>query len=321
MKHESTNEKISFEIAGRPRRLRKTAAIRALVQETLLRPQYLVQPVFVTDGPTHAIENLPGVSSYQLADLLHEVEAIIASGVSSITLFCRALPTKKQSHGSDPFHASSLMARSLKALKSSFPELMVIADISLEGSHDHGHDGKTSDASCRALGKLALVACGAGADFISPSDTMDGSIGYLRNLLDEHDFASTGLISYAAQYASALHTSSVASAQDAKTHLLSFANARESLHECRLEEEEGVDMLLITPALTSLDIIAHLRADTLLPIGAFHSSGEWAMLQAAAMKGLIDRDAVLLESLMAIRRAGADFIFCYGAKEAANLLR
>lgn len=321
MKQESISENISFTTV-KPRRLCKTAAVRALVQETLLLPQHLVQPVFVTDGPTHSIENVPGVLRYQLADLLHEVEAIIASGVHAIALFCRPTLTKKdaQAHGSDPFQVSSLLARSLKALKSSFPDLMVIADISLDGSQDHSHEVRSTDFLCGALGKLALVACGAGADFISPGDKVDGCIGYLRHLMDEHDFSSTGIISYAAHYASSLLSSSSNIVESGK-HLLSVANAREALHECRLDEEEGADMLLIKPALTSLDIIAHLRADTLLPIGACHSSGEWAMLQGAALNGWIDRDSVLLESLMSIRRAGADFIFCYGAKEAATLMR
>ena len=326
-------ERVQLDISRRLRRLRKSKAVRSLVRETDLRPHHLVQPIFVTEGPTQEIESMPTIFRYQLEDLLEEIEAITSSGVVAINLFCHVLAEKKDPFGSEAYRSSSLLARAIKALKTSFPDLLVIADIALDPFTDHGHDGLIdnegnvlNDLTCTALGKMALVACEAGADFISPSDMMDGRVGYLRQLLDGHDFTSVGIISYAVKYASSLYSpfrhalDSAPKIGDKKGYQLNPSNSREALYECLLDEEEHADMLLIKPALTSLDIIARLRAQTLLPIGAYQVSGEWAMIHAAAERGWLNQNQVLLETLIAIKRAGADFIFTYGAKQVAQLL-
>lgn len=314
----SEKEQVRQSVLKKQCRLRKNLAFRPLTQEALLCSQNLIQPVFVTEGPTHSIEHIPGMFRYQLADLLREVESIVESGVGAINLFCSSMPTEKHGSRVDPFQLSSLLARSLKALKSSFPELVIIADIAQDPSIFHESESGFHEAMCKALTQMALTACGAGADFISSSDMLDGRIGYLRTFLDEHDFVSTGIISHSVKNTSSL---CLPVATENKQRQNCLIHTREWLYESRLDEQEGADMLLIKPAMFSLDIIAKVRADTLLPIGAFQSSGEWAMLQGASLKGWINRERVLLESLMAIRRAGADCIFCYGAKEVAQILK
>lgn len=318
MKNESQRERITYCLGSKVSRVRKSPGVRALVEETVLRPQQLIQPVFVTDGVTHPLEHMPKISWFQLSDLLHEVEAVVSSGVKVITLSCRPVPSKKQTHGQDPFQSSSLLARSLKALKTSFPELVVIADILAERQSEPGRE---EESLVEALGAVSLVASEAGADFIMACDAPDGVTSYLRQFLNSHDFSSTGIISFAVQYASVLHPFTADGSKGAKKELVSCANRREALADCTREEAEGADMLVVSPGMTSLDTIAALREQTLLPIGAFQTLGEWAMIQTAQAKGWIEKDTFLLESLISMRRAGADFIFSYGAKEAAKLLR
>lgn len=337
MSHESffqDGSSLRLDIARRLRRMRKSSAIRSLVQETDLLSRHLVQPVFVTEGPTKELESIPTIFSYQLGDLLQEVENILSSGICAINLLCHITAANKDPHGSYAFQSSSLLTRSIKAIKSSFPELLIIVDISLEPFTDHGHDGWVdseghvlNDITCSALGKIALLACEAGADFIAPSSMMDGKIRYLRNLLDDHGFTSTGIISYAVKYASSLYNpfcDAIGSQRqpiDRRGYQVNPANAREALLECQIDEAESADSLLIKPALFSLDILSKVRQQTLLPLGAYQVSGEWAMIYTAGQRGFIDPNKVLIESLQAIRRAGADFIITYGAKQAAQEIR
>lgn len=323
------DERLQIDVSRKVRRLRKSKAVRALLRETDLLPCHFVQPVFVTEGPTEEIEGIPTIFRYQLEDLLQEVESIISSGVVAINLFCHEGKKTQDSQGSEAYQPSSLLTRALKAIKTSFPDLVVIADIALDPCTDHEPDGMLNsegkthqNRTCTALGKMALLACEAGADFLAPYDILDGRLVYLRKLLDAHDFSSVGIFSSSVKYASGLYGSftQALGSQDKKKYRINPANAREALHECYLDEEEHVDGLIIKPALPSLDIISRLRGQTLLPIGAYQVSGEWAMIQAASERGWLDHNQVLLETLFAIKRAGADFLITYGAKKAANLL-
>lgn len=325
-------DQVCFNIARRLTRLRKNHAVRALVQETCLRPEQLIQPVFVTEGPTQALESIPGIFRFQLSDLLQEVESILASRVRTIHLFCQTMHQKGNMNKDVP-QTVSLMARSIKALKSSFPELLIFADVGADCYIDRHEEGALehldpfcTDKPCSILGELALAACEAGADFILTSDLFDGRVGYLRNLLDRHSFHSTGIVACSVTFDSHLYEPFREAVKEPLRYLglddfhVNHANTREALFECRLDEMEWADMLMIRPAILCLDILVRLRSETLLPIGAYQVSGEWAMIQAASERGWINKDKVLLESLLAIRRAGADFIFSYGAKRAAELL-
>jgi porphobilinogen synthase len=323
----------SLPISKRPRRNRSTSAWRGLVTENALHASQFIAPLFVTDGPSVAIGSMPGVVRFSLHDLPKEVEELLKLGVRSVNLFCHIPNEKKDPFGSEAYQADGLLPRAIKMLKERFPGLLVIADIALDPFTDHGFDGLVderltvlNDPTLVALGHMALRAAEAGADLIAPSDMMDGRVAYLRKVLDEKGFCQVGILSYAVKFASSLYSpfrealDSAPRKGDKRTFQVNPANAREALLECMLDDQEAADMLLIKPAITSLDIIAKLRPMTFLPIGAYQVSGEYAMIKAAAANGWIDGEKVLLESLIAIKRSGADFIMTYAAKEAARLL-
>lgn len=320
-----------------PRRLRRnrsSAAWRALVEEHSLSASHLVSPLFVTEGPSTPIPSMPGISRLSIHDLLGEIEDILRLGIRAVNLFCHVADQKKDPMGTEAYSVNGLLPRAIRAIKSRFPELLVIADIALDPFTSHGFDGLVNDtfyvvndATVIALGQMALRAAESGADIISPSDMMDGRVAYLRNHLDANGFCRVGILSYAVKFASSLYApfrealDSAPRAGDKKNFQVNPANGREALLECLLDDQEAADMLLVKPAITSLDILAKLRERSLLPIGAYQVSGEYAMIEAAAANGWIHGDDVLMESLTAIRRAGADFIFTYGAKKAAVLLK
>ena len=323
-----------FDIPRRARRNRWNPAIRGLTCETRLSPEQLIAPVFVTNMPgKQAISSMPGVFRHSIESLLKEVEELLQVGVQSINLFCFNEEEKKDPFGTEAYRKENLLQRSIQAIKNRFPEMLVMADIALDPFTIHGHDGLIddfgivlNDPSLIALGEMSLRAAEAGADLISPSDMMDGRIGYLRKVLDNAGFCTVGILSYCVKYTSALYgpfrdaLESSPRIGDKKNYQMNPANAREALFECKLDEEEGADLLLIKPAITSLDIIARLRMQTLLPIGAYQVSGEYSMIKAAAQNGWIDGDLMMMESLLAIRRAGADFILTYAAKNVATTL-
>lgn len=326
----------SLDIAHRPRRNRKSDAVRSLLQETRLDPANFVAPLFVVEGhhQKQSIDSMPGVYRLSIDLLLKEAEALLKLGVKAIDLFPALAPEKKDHFGSDAIRDDNLIARSLAALKKNLPELCVMVDIALDPYTNHGHDGLINsegcvlnDATIEVLGKMSLHAAQAGADVVAPSDMMDGRIGYIRSLLDSHGYIDVSILSYAAKYASAFYgpfrdaLQSAPKFGDKKGYQMNPANCREALLECALDEVEGADMLLIKPALPYLDIIAKVKAITNLPVGAYHVSGEYAMVKAAALNGWIDGKRVMLESLLSIKRAGADFIFTYAAREAAEWLR
>jgi porphobilinogen synthase len=321
-------------ILRRPRRNRSTHAWRALVTETHLKASQLVYPVFVTEGTCAAIASMPGIFRLPIEDLLEEIEEILSLGIQAINIFCHIPDHKKDAIGTEAYRTDGLLPIAIQEIKKRFPELLVIADIALDPYTSHGLDGLinesmyvVNDPTLVALGSMALRAAEAGVDIISPSDMMDGRVAYLRRLLDNNGFCHVGILSYAVKFASSLYSpfrealDSGPRKGDKKTFQVNPANAREALLECVLDDQEAADMLLIKPAITSLDIIAKVRAHTLLPIGAYQVSGEYAMIKAAANNGWINGEEVLMESLIAIRRAGADFIFTYAAKEAAGLLK
>lgn len=322
-------------IMRRPRRNRSTSSWRELIVETHLAPQHLVYPLFVTDEKTKsAIASMPDVFRLPIAELIKEVAAAYTLGIRSFALFCHINEKEKDDIGSAAYATDGLLPRAIRAVKKEFPDLLLMADIALDPFTSHGQDGLIdeegrllNDPTLFALAHMALRAAEAGVDIIAPSDMMDSRIAFLRNALDNHQFSRVGILSYAVKFHSSLYAPfrealrSSPKKGDKATFQVNPANSREALMECVIDEQEAADMLLVKPAAYALDIIAKLRAHTLLPVGAYQVSGEYAMIKAAAHCGWIDGEKVLMEALISMRRAGADFIFTYAAKEAAALLR
>lgn len=326
----------TLDITRRPRRNRKSAAIRELTQETRLHPSNLVAPLFVLegDGRQEEIKSMPGINRMSVDLLIREAAELYELGVRAIDLFMYVPAEKKDRYGSEAFRRGNLLQKAIAAVKKQIPEMCVMADIALDPFTDHGHDGLIddhgniiNDQTVRALADMSLVAAEAGVDVIAPSDMMDGRVGYIRHFLDHHGFAQVSILSYAAKYASALYgpfreaLHSAPKFGDKKSYQMNPANVREALLECSLDEWEGADMLMVKPALPYLDVISKVRAQTDLPVAAYHVSGEYAMVMAAGQNGWLNADKVMLEVLLSIKRAGADIILTYAAKSAAKNLR
>lgn len=321
-------------IPKRPRRNRTNVAWRELCTETTLHTSQLVYPLFISEETSSSpISTMPGICRFSLSDVLGEIEEARSLGIKSVNLFFHIADKNKDFLGSLAYSPTSILVRSIKEIKAHFPDLLVIADIALDPFTSHGLDGlidKTgallNDPTLVALSHMTIRAAEAGVDLISPSDMMDGRVGFLRQTLDANGFFHVGILSYAVKFASSLYSpfrealNSTPKTGDKNTFQVNPANAREALLECQLDEEEGADMLLIKPGIFSLDIIAKMRARTNLPIGAYQVSGEYSMIKAAAANGWIDEQKVFLEALLSMRRAGADFIFTYAAKEIARTL-
>lgn len=311
----------------RPRRNRKSASIRALVEETILQPCDLVAPFFIVSGEKtrEALPAMPGIERFSPDEVLKEAERLHKSGIRGVALFPIVSAEKKDAVGSGALQANGALPQAIRLLKKELPSLCVFTDVALDPYTDHGHDGLIqsgdvdNDATLAILEKMALVHAECGADFVAPSDMMDGRVGSIRRALDAQGFQNTGILSYTAKYASALYgpyrdaLSSHVKIGDKKTYQMNPANSREALREARLDEEEGADMLMVKPALFYLDIIRSLRESTDLPVAAFHVSGEYAMVMAAHERGFVDADRVFREALLSIKRAGADFIISYAA--------
>lgn len=319
----------------RLRRNRKTPAIRALVQETHLLPQMLVAPLFVIEGcnQRQPISSLPGIERLSIDLILQEVQELFALGIQAVNLFPVIQQEQKDHLGFEAIREGNLMQRAIEALKAELPQLYVMVDIALDPFTSHGHDGVIdenghviNDQTLIMLAQMSILAAEAGVDMVAPSDMMDGRIGYIRETLDSAGYTEVGILAYAAKYASALYgpfreaLQSGVKIGDKRGYQLNPANRREALEEIILDDLEGADMLLIKPALPYLDIIAKAREITHLPIGAYHVSGEYAMVMAAAQQGWLNADAVFWECLLGIRRAGADFIFTYAAKRIAQFI-
>lgn len=317
----------------RPRRNRQMAAIRGLVQEVHLHVSQLIMPLFIVEGKSQqqAIVSMPGIFRYSLDLLLKEVLVLYQLGIRTVNLFCYVPSERKDAQGSEAIRKDNLLQQAIRLLKQEVPDICVMADIALDPFTNHGHDGVVNgrgdvdnDLTLPILGQMSLLAAEAGADIVAPSDMMDGRVAYIRTALDLAGFSSVGILSYAAKYASAFYgpfreaLNSAPKFGDKKSYQMNPANVREALLECQLDEFEGADMLLIKPALPYLDVIAKVREVTTLPLGAYHVSGEYAMVMAAAQQGWLDAKRVFEESLLAIKRAGADFILTYAAKQVAE---
>ncbi len=326
----------SIDLSRRPRRNRKSPAIREILQETHLHPSQLIAPLFLVEGrqQRQSIASMPEIFRLSLDLLVEEVEELYSLGIRGIDLFAYVPIEKKNECGSEALQPNNLISRAIRLLKKEIPEMCVMVDIALDPYTTHGHDGVVNeqgeilnDASLEALGQMALLAAASGADVLAPSDMMDGRVAYLRQLLDRAGYQQVSILSYAVKFVSAFYgpfREALASAPkfgDKKTYQVNPANAREALLECFLDEVESADMILIKPALPYLDIIAKARQLTQIPIGAYHVSGEYSMLMAAAQNGWIDGPRAMEECLISIKRAGADFIFTYAAKEMAKIIK
>ena len=317
----------------RLRRLRRTPALRRLVRETTLAADNFIYPLFVCPGKgiRREIPSLPGQFHFSVDELPREAEEIARLGIPGVILF--GLPEKKDEVGSEAWHESGVVQRALRAIKKAVPDLALAVDTCFCEYTTHGHcgvivDGEIdNDATLENLGRTALSYARAGVDLVAPSGMMDGFVGFLRESLDEDGFEQVALLSYAAKYASGYYgpfrtaVDSTPAFGDRTGYQMDPANVREAMREVALDIEEGADIVMIKPALAYLDVIAEARNDCALPIAAYNVSGEYAMLKAAAEKGWIDYDRVMLETLTSMRRAGADIILTYHAKEAARLLR
>lgn len=321
----------------RPRRNRRNEVIRSMVRETQLLPAHLIAPLFVIDGTGQriAIKSMPGQFRLSIDELLKEVKELYALGIHTVALFPAIDEKLKTPDAREAFNPQGLNARAIRAVKEAIPEMMVMGDIALDPYSSDGHDGLVdpksgeilNDPSLEVLAKQALCEARAGVDIIGPSDMMDGRVGYLRAALDKEGFQNVLIMSYCAKYASGFYgpfreaLDSAPKKGDKKTYQMDPANAKEALREGMLDEEEGADILMVKPGLPYLDVIYRLKEAFTLPIAAYNVSGEYAMVKAAAANGWIDNDKVILETLIAFRRAGADIILTYFAKEAAILLR
>jgi porphobilinogen synthase len=326
---------MSQDLIYRPRRLRRTEALRQLVQETHLRVQDLIYPLFVMEGENQRqeVESMPGCYRYTLDLLLKEVEEAANLGIPAVALFPVVPEEKKDPTGRESFNPEGLIQRAVRRLKQEIPEILVITDVALDPYSSEGHDGIVrdvvilNDETVEVLVKQALSQAEAGTDIVAPSDMMDGRVGAIREALDEQGYTDVAILAYSAKYASAFYgpfRDALGSAPkwgDKKTYQMDPANTREALKEVELDEAEGADMVMVKPALAYLDIIYRVKEATNLPVAAYNVSGEYAMIKAAEQKGWIDGKKVMMESLLAMKRAGADMILTYFAKEAALLLR
>jgi porphobilinogen synthase len=317
----------------RPRRNRRHARIRGLVRETELSAAHLVLPLFVQDSETpHPIASMPGHARLGLEGISRVAEQALTLGVAGVALFPAIADELKDPHGRESENPDGLLQRCVTKLKERFPELLVITDVALDPYSSDGHDGLLvnglvdNELTLPILAKMAVNQARAGADVVAPSDMMDGRVGVIRKALDDAGFHETAICAYSVKYASAFYgpfrqaLDSTPRSGDKKTYQMDPANVREALREIRLDSLEGADWLMVKPGLPYADVIRFVRENSELPIAAYHVSGEYSMLRAAAEKGYIDYDACLLESLLCLRRAGADIIFTYGALDAARLL-
>lgn len=330
-----------LDLIHRPRRLRRSAAVRALVEETVLRPADFIAPLFVIDGNgrPEPVGSMPGVSRLNLEDLVAECAALRSVGVLAVALFPKLDASLKDDLGSRALDPGGLVLRAVRAVKQAVPEMVVMTDIALDPYTRHGHDGLltadgsdvANDETVAVLTQMAVLHAQAGVDFVAPSDMMDGRVGAIRRALNQAGFGETAIMAYSAKFASAFYgpfRDAVGSAQaagtralDKRTYQLNPANRREALSEARLDEQEGADILMVKPAGPYLDILRDLREASDLPLAAYQVSGEYAQLHAAARAGWLDLERTRAESLLAIKRAGADMILTYFAKEIATELR
>ncbi|MBE9050159.1 porphobilinogen synthase [Nostocales cyanobacterium LEGE 11386] len=319
----------------RPRRLRRTETLRRMVRETSLSVNDLIYPMFVTEGEGQKVEiaSMPDCYRYSLDLLLQEVQQAFDLGIMAIALFPVIPEDQKDDMGTESYNPNGLIQRTVKAIKQTVPEIVVITDVALDPFTTHGHDGLIdeqgtilNDPTVEVLVKMAVSQAAAGASFVAPSDMMDGRVGAIRQALDAQGYIDVGILAYSAKYASAYYgpfrdaLDSTPKFGDKNTYQMDAANTKEALKEVALDIAEGADIVMVKPALAYLDIIHRVRNTTQLPVAAYNVSGEYAMIKAAAQMGWIDEKKVILESLTSMKRAGADLILTYFAKEVALIL-
>lgn len=319
----------------RPRRNRRSPAIRNLVRETHLSPHDLVLPLFVQEGEQNAtpIGSMPGHARLSIDLLVEKAKEAFGLGIQGVALFPSIPDALKDERASESVNPEGLLQRAVRALKAEVPGLLVITDVAMDPYSSDGHDGLVvgeridNDGTLPILAAMAVAQARAGADIVAPSDMMDGRVVAIREALDDAGFNEVGICSYCVKYASAFYgpfreaLDSTPRAGDKKTYQMDPANVREALREIELDESEGADMLMVKPGTPYLDVVRFVRENSALPVAVYHVSGEYAMLKAAAERGWLNYDACILETLLGFKRAGANVIFTYAAIEAARLLR
>src|ERR1022692_2349340 len=319
----------------RNRILRNNASIRSLVAETTLTPNDFIAPLFIDEGENISYE-IPSMPNYYRRSLdltIKEVKELYSLGIKSILLFVKAKDETKDNTGKEAWNKNGLMQRSIKAIKDAVPEMLIMTDVALDPYSSYGHDGIVkdgeivNDATVEALVKMSISHAEAGADFVAPSDMMDGRIGAIRKGLEENHFTKVGIMAYSAKYASCFYgpfrdaLDSAPGFGDKKTYQMDYANRIEAIKEALLDQEEGADIIMVKPAMAYLDIIREVKDRVNLPVSAYHVSGEYAMIKAAAKMGWLNEDKEIIECLTSIKRAGADLIATYFAKDAVKLLK
>ena len=318
----------------RPRILRQSPAIRALVQETNLSVDDLIAPLFIIEGEgiSEEISSLPGYYRHSLDHTLLEVERLQKIGIKAVLLFIKCQDERKDNEGTEALNPDGLMQRSIKAIKRAYPSMMVMTDVALDPYSVYGHDGIVrnqeiiNDETVHVLAKMAVSHAQSGADFVAPSDMMDGRIHAIRQALESADLHKTGIMAYSAKYASCFYgpfrdaLDSAPGFGDKKTYQMNPANRLEAIREVLLDVQEGADIVMVKPALSYLDIIREVKNEVQIPVSAYHVSGEYSMIKAAAQRGWIHEEAAILETTLSIKRAGADLIATYFAKDIARIL-
>jgi porphobilinogen synthase len=325
----------------RNRRLRVNESIRSLVRETTLSPSDFMFPMFIAEGSNykHEIPSMPGIFRRSIDLTVEEVEELFALGIRAVNIYVKVDESLKDNTGKEAWNPNGLMQRAIKAIKAACPEMIVMPDVALDPYSIYGHDGiiecgdVSNDATNDALVKMAVSHAQAGADFVAPSDMMDGRVLRLRQGLDAAGFTHVGIMSYSAKYASAFYgpfrdaldsapkEADVEVPKDKKTYQMDYANRLEAIKEALMDVEEGADMVMVKPGIAYLDIVREVKNAVNVPVTVFHVSGEYAMIKAASERGWLDHDKIMMEQLMCIKRAGASLISTYFAKEAAILLK
>ncbi len=318
----------------RNRILRQSPAIRSMVAETVLSPNDFIVPLFIDEGQgiKTEIASMPGYYRNSLDITVHEVKELWAMGLKSVLIFMKCKDELKDNTGRESWNTEGLMQRSIKAIKDAVPDMLVMTDVALDPFSSYGHDGIVengqilNDQTVEALVKMSVSHAQAGADFVAPSDMMDGRIGAIRKGLEAAGFTNTGIMSYSAKYASCFYgpfrdaLDSAPGFGDKKTYQMDYANRTEAIKETLMDIEEGADIVMVKPALSYLDIIRDIKNSVQVPVSAYNISGEYAMIKAAAKMGWINEDKAILETLTSIKRAGADLIATYFAKDAVRLI-
>jgi len=318
----------------RNRILRNNASIRSLVAETVLKPSDFIAPLFIDEGENVVFEipSMPGYYRRSIDGTIKEVKELWSMGIKSILLFVKAADDTKDNTGKESWNPDGLMQRSIKAIKDTIPEMIIMTDVALDPYSSYGHDGIVengeivNDPTVDALVKMSLSHAAAGADIVAPSDMMDGRIGAIREALEQNNFTKTGIMAYSAKYASCFYgpfrdaLDSAPGFGDKKTYQMDYANRIEAIKETMMDIEEGADIVMVKPAMAYLDIIREVKNAVDVPVSAYHVSGEYAMIKAAAKMGWLNEEKAIIESLTSIKRAGADLIATYFAKDAVKLL-